>query len=218
MVRLKCVFGIVNNRTYDIEYRYYCSQLCQRTDWSTHREFHRNRNSLACPETQQQRKFFLNKASSGDWKAVERLVLGGFDTMTVDEAGYAAIHLASSHGHLKVLGVLIDGGPPELLDCALPDGSTALILAAQSGHLNVVCELAKRRADLLAKRDNGESCLFVAAKAGKTDVVRFLIKEDPSLIPIVTAEGASCLYAASGHGHTEVVSRARRARAGGCAL
>lgn len=55
------------------------------------------------------------------------------------------------------------------------DGGTALIVAAQCGHMDVVQELLRRGADPHAAMKDRATAIFVASQNGHTSVVRTLL-------------------------------------------
>jgi cytohesin len=61
-------------------------------------------------------------------------------------------------------------------DARHDDGSTALILAAQNGHLAVVEALLKAGADAARATTDGRTALHLAAQNGHTAVVEALLK------------------------------------------
>lgn len=57
----------------------------------------------------------------------------------------------------------------------MQDGGTALIVAAQCGHLDVVTELLRRNADPNSAMKDRATAVFVAAQNGHTSVARTLL-------------------------------------------
>jgi len=92
-------------------------------------------------------------------------------------------------------------------DVNLPNtnGNTPLLLAAQSGRLDVVMAFI-RGAGLDPSKSNtlGENLLILSARAGFEDLVAQLIKMRPNL-DHADIKGQTALYAAAEMGHTGVV-------------
>ena len=86
------------------------------------------------------------------------------------------------------------------------DGVSALNVASQNGHLDVVRELVGMGAqiDMQAKRVMEHSALIVASQNGHLDVVRELIGMGAQ-IDMQENDGASALIVASQNGHLDVV-------------
>lgn len=57
-------------------------------------------------------------------------------------------------------------------------GYTPLHLAAQGGHLEVVCALVERGANLEARNEHKDTPLILAARGGHMEVIRFLLERD----------------------------------------
>jgi ankyrin repeat protein len=56
----------------------------------------------------------------------------------------------------------------------MADGATALIAAAQHGHLEVVQTLVAAQADVNARATDGATALMIASQNGHSDVAEFL--------------------------------------------
>ncbi|CAN0352965.1 unnamed protein product [Pylaiella littoralis] len=91
-----------------------------------------------------------------------------------------SIYLAADKGHSEVVRVLIDAGAK--VDIRDPVGGTPLFRAAAEGHLGVVVELLRAKANpLLAKQEPTEKLpalpLDVAARCEHVEVVHELIQQ-----------------------------------------
>jgi ankyrin repeat protein len=147
--------------------RYYGSKSCQTSDWINHKHHHKilasskdgvesaidrlksdvsclplqgvdaeNKNSNGMTEV-------LLKASDGDWRAVERLLLAGSNATVTDDQGFTALHWASFFGHVEVARLLIANGPAGIASKFTPEGVSCLHLASQNEHVEVVRALAE---------------------------------------------------------------------------
>lgn len=86
------------------------------------------------------------------------------------------------------------------------DGRTALMIAAQVGHTDVISVLLKNKADVNAKTNvNGQTALISAISGGHTDVVSLLI-ENGADVNAEDNDGWTASMFAAQNGHTEVVS------------
>jgi ankyrin repeat protein len=85
------------------------------------------------------------------------------------------------------------------------DGTTPLIYAAYRGHTKAV-EILLRNIDLNQADDFGDTPIFVAASAGRVDVVRLLLLQKKIHINKFNKKGMTALWIAAQNGHTEVVN------------
>eukprot|EP01094_Clydonella_sp_ATCC50884_P023670 TRINITY_DN5737_c1_g1_i1.p1 TRINITY_DN5737_c1_g1~~TRINITY_DN5737_c1_g1_i1.p1 ORF type:complete len:840 (+),score=264.02 TRINITY_DN5737_c1_g1_i1:267-2522(+) len=132
------------------------------------------------------------------------------------EAG-ASVNAASVEGESPLMSACqalpADAEPTlvETLLCAGADvnarksssGKTALVVATQSGRLDVMQLLVKHRADVHLAR-NGFTPLHVAASGGHAPAAKFLLARG-SAVDASTDDGKTPLYLASSLGHVEVV-------------
>ncbi|KAI7753591.1 hypothetical protein M8C21_021425 [Ambrosia artemisiifolia] len=85
-------------------------------------------------------------------------------------------------------------------------GETALYIAAEKGHLEVVKELLKYSdKDTLTTSHLDFDPLHIAASQGHTAVVEELLSKDSSLLYIVKSKGKNALHLAARSGHVETV-------------
>ena len=135
--------------------------------------------------------------------------------------GWSLLHEASAAGRLDVCRVLLAYG-------AWPKGETSsratpLLVAAQSGHVEVVKELLRRAADAeRPTREDGASPLLVASMGGHWRVAEELCAAGAS-VNLATDEGTSPLLVASEAGHLPMVkglvdARADVGRRGPCGI
>lgn len=82
----------------------------------------------------------------------------------------------------------------------LQDGSTALFLAAQEGHLQVVHFLLKIGAGINVQRKDGTSALWMACQQGRSEVVKLLLEQQADA-DCPRADGATPLFKAAQKGH-----------------
>ena len=78
-------------------------------------------------------------------------------------------------------------------------GYTALMLAAENGHIEIVNTLIKAGTDI---KNDGRRALRLAASKGHTEIVNALINAGAD----VKNDGASALIGATENGHTEIVN------------
>ena len=87
------------------------------------------------------------------------------------------------------------------------DGSTALIIASQNGHADVVSLLlGKEGVDVNQATNDGRTPLYIASWKGHSEVVSMLLAKQGVDVNQATYNGCTPLYIASHKGHSEVVS------------
>ncbi|WOL15035.1 ankyrin repeat-containing protein ITN1-like [Canna indica] len=86
-------------------------------------------------------------------------------------------------------------------------GETALLTAAEKGHLGVVKELLlyTDSESVLRKNRSGFDAFHVAVKEGHREIVEFLLCHDPSLGKTFGPSNATPLISAASRGHTQVI-------------
>jgi ankyrin repeat protein len=75
-------------------------------------------------------------------------------------------------GQSEVAKLLLGKGA--IIDAADEDGSTALIAAAENGHIEVIKLLVKNGADEHARSPNGKTAWLIAESKGRIEVLRLL--------------------------------------------
>ena len=83
-------------------------------------------------------------------------------------------------------------------------GTTALMRAAQEGHLNVVNRLLKEHCDVNRRNEDGMNALMLGSQRGHAEIVSLLI-DDNAAIDGRTVQGSTALMLACKRGHFDVV-------------
>ena len=78
------------------------------------------------------------------------------------------------NGHLAVVEYLVRQLPVDSIDMVDGSGKTAMAVAAEGGHVEIVKLLEQHRADVKRPSNNGETPLLLAARNGHMEVVAFL--------------------------------------------
>lgn len=111
---------------------------------------------------------------------------------------------ASYRGHTEVAELLIEHKAE--INIANNDGTTALIIAARSGHTEIVEQLlSQSNGDVNATTKAGVSALSVAARSGHTNIVKQLLSQSEIRVNDDGGIGTTALTFAAIKGHTEVV-------------
>jgi serine/threonine-protein phosphatase 6 regulatory ankyrin repeat subunit B len=137
---------------------------------------------------------------------VQALVDLGADLNVSNTQGYFAWHYASYWGSLDILKFLKDKIPN--IDFKSVDDSkiTALWLAAQQGHVDIVKWLISEGADVnIISQKNGFSALHMAVQKNKLDVVQLLLHHNANK-NIENMEGCYPMHLAISHGYLDMVN------------
>ncbi|KAE9616638.1 putative ankyrin repeat-containing protein [Lupinus albus] len=121
------------------------------------------------------------------------------------------LHSAARAGNLDVIKDTLSGTDEgevrELLAKQNQAGETALYVAAEYGHVDIVRELIQYYdlADAGIKARNGFDALHISAKQGHLDVLKILIEDHPELSMTVDPSNSTALHTAATQGHIEIV-------------
>ncbi len=163
-------------------------------------------------------------ALCGNQGLVSFLLQSGACIDTCDENNRTALHLASSEGHLEICQTLVNHlimpnsnmptDPVEtriahqkkltFIDATDVDNRTALLDAAERGHLDVVKYLLENSADLSIADFSGRNPLHVSCGEGHTQVVEYLLVKGAS-VGTPDYNQRFPLHWASKHGKTDIV-------------
>ena len=85
------------------------------------------------------------------------------------------------------------------------DGTTALMLASQNGHTEIVCLLLNHKADINKQRTTDHMTAFmIASQNGHTEIVHFLLEHGAD-VKAKISDGTTAFMFASQNGHIEIV-------------
>ena len=140
---------------------------------------------------------------SGELTTVKMLVKAGADVRATDAARATCLILAASFGHTDTVRYLV--GLPEVdLNYQNSENYTALHIAVQEKHTDVVQVLIDAGADFETKNDVRRTALHVASISGELTTVKMLVEAGAD-VRATDAEGSTCLILAAYFGHTDTV-------------
>ena len=119
----------------------------------------------------------MDAAYEGNEQRVRELVAAGAPLDLVDSGGWSALRWASSHGHVRVAKLLLDGKyEGKGADINLQDnfGSTPLMAACFRGHEAVVRLLLERGADVTLRTKKGRTALSLARRSERAAIMTLL--------------------------------------------
>lgn len=123
-----------------------------------------------------------------------------------------ALHSAARAGNLAEVKDILTGTEEAKLKELLPkqnqSGETALYVAAEYGHVDLVAEMIKcyDLADAGIKARNGFDAFHIAAKEGHLEVLKVLLAVYPELAMTVDLTNTTALHTAAMQGHLEVLN------------
>ncbi len=144
-------------------------------------------------------------AQAGRLDIVKILVENDPSTLDQDAYGETALLRASTSGHADVVLYLLDEKGANLETATNQPrhwylhGITPLYSAVKQGHASVVEKLMARGANAKVARQDMIQPLHFAAGAGRLDIVKILVENDPSTLDEQDADGQTALLWASGH-------------------
>ncbi|WOL04803.1 ankyrin repeat-containing protein ITN1-like [Canna indica] len=135
-------------------------------------------------------------ARSGDL-AVVRRILGDLDLQIIGSAEKTELEADTA----EVLSAVVNESNEF--------GETALFIASEKGHLDVVAELLKYtdKENILRKNRSGFDAFHMAVREGHEDIVQALLSHDPTLGNTFGPSNATPLISAAARGHSEVVKQ-----------
>lgn len=114
--------------------------------------------------TRQDESALMLASLRGLTEICRQLIAKGAD---VNKPGWAPLHYAATHGHLAVIGLLLDNHA--YIDAASPNRTTPLMMAAHYGTPQAVKLLLEAGADPLLKNDLGLTAIDFAHRANRPE-------------------------------------------------
>ncbi|KAJ5618721.1 Mg2+ transporter protein CorA-like/Zinc transport protein ZntB [Penicillium herquei] len=116
----------------------------------------------------------MTAALHGHFEVFQYLVSKGADMTKLDTMERTLLHLAAEGGDLGIVKFIFDK-QPALMEIENIDGDTALLNAADCGHLEIVQYLLNKGAEIRKTGHQDWNALRLAAKTGRIEVVKFLV-------------------------------------------
>lgn len=136
---------------------------------------------------------------------VRLLLAAGADaTVRPPPAGLTLLYISAFAGHLSAVKILCEDASADPNELTGQFQFSALMPAAQEGHLEVVQYLHSRKADPSLVNSAGNTALWFASKFNRVDVVKYLL-EDMHVLPDICGGAASTpLYVSATAGSCDV--------------
>jgi len=119
---------------------------------------------------------------TGNKDIVELLIKSGADVNPKNDFNrYTALHIASIKGYTDIAKLLIESGVNNNIDELNQFGDTALMLAAEYNHIEIVKLLIQLGANINKSNNFGFTALMSAARGGHIDIVKLLINKGANI-------------------------------------
>ena len=142
---------------------------------------------------------------AGDLEKTKSLLEEGSDFNYRNQEGYSFLMLASQHGHLSIVELLLAKGA-NIHDKGATEGYSSLMLVCGKGHLDIVELLLAKGANIHDRSaTNGFSSLMIASFYGVLSIVELLLSKGANIHDKATTKGYSSLMLASQQGHLKIV-------------
>ncbi|XP_046550760.1 ankyrin repeat domain-containing protein 17-like [Haliotis rubra] len=143
-------------------------------------------------------------AGGGHTEVVELLVGKGAKLSLVDSFGFNILHSACHGGELEAVKYVLS---QTMLDIngRVQCRRTAVMLAAESGHKDVVELLVDTGADVSLVDETGDNILHCACRGGDVEVVKYILSQNMVDIDSLGHEKKTPVMLAGQYGHKEVV-------------
>ncbi|MHC4620631.1 MAG: ankyrin repeat domain-containing protein [Planctomycetota bacterium] len=115
---------------------------------------------------------------------------------------------AAEKGDIQTVQTLLDtgSGVKANVNVEQTNGTTALMVAAQNGHMEIVKALLEAKADVnIQRKTDGVTALWMAAQNGHVEVVKLLLESKADVNVKDKTYGATALMMAAQKGHTDIV-------------
>ena len=145
-------------------------------------------------------------ATEGKNEIVSMLLSQGFTNYRDKSNLSTPLIQASRNGHFAIVQMLFTANPPADLELKDREGNTALLLAAQFGHDEIVQLVVSQGAHLDNFNNDGNTALIQACRHGHSEIVKMLITANPPAdLDLMDREGNTALMLAASHRNDVIV-------------
>ncbi len=163
--------------------------------------------------------------ANGDIDSMKELISSGANPNMCLQQGYTSLILASGLGHIEIVNYLLsleserqhtnsrsstsqhqgqwNFGQRVKVNACMYNGCTALIVACEVGHIDVVRMLLKNGARVNQAQNNHRTALMQASQNGHIEMVQMLL-ESGAMVNAVDDVGMTSLHMACQYGHNEI--------------
>ncbi|XP_062897899.1 ankyrin repeat and death domain-containing protein 1A-like isoform X3 [Mobula hypostoma] len=145
----------------------------------------------------------LLAASHGNLSTLQTLAKAGATLTARNRLGQTLLHCAAVQGHPSVIRYVVEDLEGIPVDDPDQNGKTPLLLAAESGHSDVLSLLCELGCDLQAVDKESNSALHLATRRGHAELLSFLTSAICS--DAQNQDGLAPLHLASQAGHLSCV-------------
>jgi ankyrin repeat protein len=142
---------------------------------------------------------------AGNEAVVKLLVEKGAHIDCKDVYGNLPLHYAAQIGNLEIVEIFINKKEKDIINARNKKKRTALYLASEKGHREIVDFLIRQQADIRCISKNGNSALHYAAKAGQMKVLKLLLEEHKWFVNHPNLNKETALHMAAKKGQAAAV-------------
>ncbi|XP_069104161.1 uncharacterized protein [Argopecten irradians] len=142
-------------------------------------------------------------AAGGTWALFKKVCQFGISPKCTTDNGSTVLHIAAEHGNVPLVKTLVQG-ISELVHIVDDEGRTAMHFAAAGGNADVFDLLLKAGLKPEPAPNSSNSVLHVAAYRAHIDLVRYVIRNLPEMVPLTDESGWTALHYAAAAGNMQV--------------
>ena len=145
----------------------------------------------------------LCAACTGHLELFKYLIEKGSNIYREKRDGMNCLHIAAANGHLRLCKVLLENYKFDL-QMINDDGWSALLYAAEAGHLELFQYLTGKGSNVYRRKRDGMTCLHIAASNGRLRLCKMLLDNYNFDLEMMDDDGWSALLCAACTGHLEL--------------
>ncbi|XP_021376771.1 uncharacterized protein LOC110465343 [Mizuhopecten yessoensis] len=142
-------------------------------------------------------------AAGGTWALFKKVCQFGISPKCTTDNGSTVLHIAAEHGNVPLVKTLVQG-ISDLVKTVDDEGRTAMHFAAAGGNADVFDLLLQAGLTPEPAPNSSNSVLHVAAYKAHVDLVRYVIRKLPDMVPLTDESGWTALHYAAAAGNLQV--------------
>nr|XP_022338431.1 receptor-interacting serine/threonine-protein kinase 4-like isoform X2 [Crassostrea virginica]XP_022338438.1 receptor-interacting serine/threonine-protein kinase 4-like isoform X3 [Crassostrea virginica] len=152
----------------------------------------------------QEKELFLNACKTGNQDDEDVIKMMKIDVNFFSQDGKTPLYLASRHGHLSIVKMLLGKGAE--VNLCNENGDGPLHAACQNGNINIVDRLIQKGANINSVSSDGSTPLYLASLHGHESIVHILLGKGAE-VNQCNKNGDGPLHAACQKGNVNIVQQ-----------